>query len=723
MENVTRPGIKDRIAGVVDTAKTYWKNPPEGKYVSYKEVAFLSGAGFGTHWLTLLASGISLSATNYIVGPSIGLEPMHLQIMLNVANIIGIPIGIFRSWYYDNHHLKGGKFLPFIQKSALPIFLLSTLFVWLPYERMDYITKAVAVEIMYLAMSIALSFYNESYTYFQQIITPDSQERSSVMSISQVIYSLAPTITNALLPALAGMTWGRDNIWTYRVIYPCFTVIGLIMSLIFFRKVKERLVLPRTKPEPVRMLDAIREVAKNKYYWMIQAAAWIVFLESGYGVILTWSFNYGFDGKYAGAPEGVASLVIGNAALWSMLACPFATKAMGKRNLLILMNSINVFVIIGFYFTYKNIWLICILTYFNTFINTFWNIIQHNISADMRDYHQWKTGVRVDGLFGPLGMIGTVIGLFTGMFYPFVYESMGLKSDYSVLYDDAIRNNLFEALIICSAVGAVLNLLPFMFYNLTENKHKGYVEVLKIRAMFINHSIGKLEDSELCETMQIIRRAKELHGKDKLPLDKNAIKAARKLPKGSEEEKNFRYAEIKKAKQEYNRIKETNLAIERSEVILDDLNKFNTQAGLIRIAEAEKTVAMGELHLYENAAEEMAKAKSLPKSTKEEKEIRDDAISLARLKKQSARLIAKYGIDNIHLPDESVKEEIQSRETPSFAESLKVRKELNAYAKAVSIYERATKPYTESQLLLRQAEHYTHFEELIKRAEALEEQA
>ena len=217
MENTARPGLKGKAKSAFETAKKYWRQPAEGNYVSYKEIAFLSGAGFGVHWLTVLASSIGLSATNYIVGPSIGLEPMHLQIMLNVANIIGIPIGIFRSWYYDNHNLKGGKFLPFIQKSALPIFLLSTLFVWLPYERMDYITKAVVVEVMYLAISIAMSFYTESYNYFQQIITPDSQERSNVMSISQIVYSLAPTITNAALPALAGMTWGRDNIWTYRV--------------------------------------------------------------------------------------------------------------------------------------------------------------------------------------------------------------------------------------------------------------------------------------------------------------------------------------------------------------------------------------------------------------------------------------------------------------------------------------------------------------------------
>lgn len=719
MEKTSKPALKDKVRGAVNTAKTYWQKPAEGKYVSYKEVAFLSGAGFGVHWLTLLASSIGLSATNYIVGPSIGLEPVHLQIMLNVANIIGIPIGIFRSWYYDNHNLKGGKFLPFIQKSALPIFLLSTLFVWLPYEHMNYITKAVVVEVMYLAISIAMSFYTESYNYFQQIITPDSQERSNVMSISQIVYSMAPTITNAALPALAGMTWGRDNIWTYRVIYPCFTIIGLVMSLVFFRKVKERLILPKVKPEPVRMLDAIREVAKNKYYWMIQAAAWIVFLESGYGVILTWSFNYGFDGKYVGAPEGIASLVIGNAALWSMMACPFAIKKFGKRNLLIIINGFNVIAIVALYFAYRNIWLICIITYLNTFISTFWNIIQHNISADMRDYHQWKTGVRVDGLFGPLGMIGTVIGLFTGMFYPYIYESLGLKSDYTVLYDDAIRSNIFEALIFWSAIGAVLNLLPFFFYNLTENKHKGYVEVLKVRAMFINNSVGKLEDDELIDAMKIIHTARELNGKDKISVDKSKIKAARKMPKKTEEEKFLRAGAVAKAKAEYNEANERNLAVERAGIVVQELEKFSTRSGVVRVAQAEKTLAEGKLCYYENADAEMAKARSLPKSTEQEKEIRADAIRLAKSKKQANRLIDKYGRDNIVLPTESEKEEIQSREAPSFAESLRQRRELNAWAKAVSVYERATKPYTEAELLLKQAKDYTCLEELEARAAAL----
>ena len=164
--------------------------------------------------------------------------------------------------------------------------------------------------------------------------------------------------------------------------------------------------------------------------------------------------------------------------------------------------------------------LVVVIFYINAFINTFGNVYLPGIQADMRDYHQWKTGVRVDGLFGPLGMIGTVIGFFTGMVYPAVYEKMGLLEDYNVLYDDNIRNNLFEVLILLSALGAFLNLIPFCFYDLTENKHKAYVGVLKIRAMFENYSLGVLEDEELKDVMAIILQAKELFGKEKLPLDK-----------------------------------------------------------------------------------------------------------------------------------------------------------------------------------------------------------
>jgi len=118
------------------------------------------------------------------------------------------------------------------------------------------------------------------------------------------------------------------------------------------------------------------------------------------------------------------------------------------------------------------------------------------------------------------------------------------------------------------------------------------------------------------------------------------------------------------------------------------------------------------MYYYENIKEELKNAKKLPKKTRYEKEVRSELIKSVKIKKEAAKLIRKYGAENIILPDVSVKEEIQNRESKGFADSMKLRKELQAYAKAVSIYERATKPYTDAKKVREQADNYKYYKEL-----------
>ena len=81
------------------------------------------------------------------------------------------------------------------------------------------------------------------------------------------------------MPTVAGLTYGLNDIRSYRTIYPAFTILGLIISVVFYSRVKERIVLPKRKIESVRIIDSLREISKNKYFWIINGAEWIVFLE------------------------------------------------------------------------------------------------------------------------------------------------------------------------------------------------------------------------------------------------------------------------------------------------------------------------------------------------------------------------------------------------------------------------------------------------------------
>ena len=700
-----------KINDLLNPIKKHWHTPAEGNYVPYKEITTIGAAGFGINWAATLANAVGLSATNFLVGASIGLQPVHLQIMLILANLVSLPVGVFRGWFFDKHKLPGGKFIPILLRTPVPIVVLSTIFVWLPFERWDYWTKAVVVWLAFVAFHSLLGFYNESFTFYRQIVTPNAQERANVSSISQILYSLAPSITSLVIPTIAGLTWGMDNIWTYRVIYPGFTVVGLVVLFIFTPKLKERLIVAKRPVEYVSLADSLREVAKNKYFWIINLGTWVGFLEGSSAILINWTFNYA-DGGAHKVYMGLATTLISNAALWSMMLAPFAIKLLGKRNLLIVHNAVNIVLYAILLFVYENVVLMCIVVYINTFINTFANVYIPNINADMRDYHQWKTGVRVDGLFTPLTLIGTVLGFFTGLVVPAIYEKMGLKEDYTVLYNDEMRNNLFNVLIICSIAGAVMNLIPFLFYDLTEQKHRGYVNVLKIRAMFEDYANDDLDNDQLVDAMKIIESAKaNLTIK---AVDKTELREARKI-----EDKAQRKAAVKKARSEIKKIRKNNEFIQSLPIVKEELEKFNTERYKAKLVSARETVALGEIYLYSDLKAEKDTAKALPKNTAEEKLIRADAINLVREKKRSAKLLKKHGKNNLTLPDDAVKQEIQSREITSSKERAQAKKDLKAYTKGVSVYRRITKPYADARNLIIQAENYTHLDEIENLYESL----
>ncbi len=658
--------LSKMIGGLIAEVKKHWNEPQKGNYVPYKEIKDIGLAGFGVHWTSTLASTIGLDASNFLVGACIGLKPMDLYWMLLICNIIGIPLSFFKSWYYDNHNMKGGKFIPFLFKTAFPIVFLSTIFVWLPFEKFGYLTKAVVTWIFFFILQFLNGIYGEAFGYWQQIITPNAQERAKVMSITQIIYSLAPTLSGFIIPTVAGLTFGLNDIRTYRTIYPFFSFFGLIINTIMFKRVKERLILPKKGLEYVRIVDALREVAKNKYFWILNSAGWIGFLEGAYGVILSWSFVYAFEGKYA-AKLGLANTIIGNAALWSMALAPLVIKKLGKRNLLIAHNLLNVVVFIALYFSFENILAVCVIMFVNNFINVFGNIYFPSMNADIRDYHQWKTGVRVDGLFGPLGVIGTVIGFFTGMVLPKIYEIKGLsEGDYDVLYDDAVRNGLFKTLIICSIIGSILNVIPYLFYDLTETKHKGYVNVLKVRAMFEDYGNNELDNEELIEVMDIITEAR------------NSTRTSDDI-----------------------------------KIVLDELDKFNTERYKKKLESSREIYELCAGYEYSigEAKLKLKEARALSKKTKEEREIRSDRIAQMRGILVAARLIEKHGLN---VPDEAVENEIKNREVSTMNETLKQKQDYKAYLKAVSIYRRATAPYNEAKRLIVQAENYTQLSALEK---------
>lgn len=201
---------------------------------------------------------------------------------------------------------------------------------------------------------------------------------------------------------------------------------------------------------------------------------------------------------------GVLSTVLGSASGIAMVLSPWVLKVLGNKRMLIIHNVLNIVFITLMTFTFKVPLLLFIFIYLNSFVSAFTIVYEVVMHSEVKDYQQYLSGKRMDFMFGAAGLIGTPIGMITGLVIPSVYEYYGLTTNYDILYNPEIRNSLFLILCILSIVGATLNLIPFCFYNLTREKHNNIINVLKFRAAFDDYENNCLTDEQCNEIVTAV---------------------------------------------------------------------------------------------------------------------------------------------------------------------------------------------------------------------------
>lgn len=750
-----KSNLKEKVSTTWNNIVLHWKTPALGKYVSYKEIIAYGVGGMGVQFVIFFCSLIALSATSFLVGNTIGIKPMHLQYMAVASTIIGFGITIGRSYIIDSARFKSGKFRPWLAITGIPTVIISVVFVWLPYETMSYMQKVIAVFLCYNLLQCFYPFFQQAYTDLANVISPNSHERTDIVSVSSIIYSMAPTLTGLFVPMLSTLTGGLNSITTYRIIHPLVAVIGLLLSYVAYAGTRERIIVAESHVTQFKFSDAFRAVAKNKYFWITSLAGWLGFLEGAVGVIIGWTFIYAYPDRMG--LYGVATTLIGNASLWAMLLCPIAIRVIGKRNLLIWCNVTNVLLIGLLYPLYNNIPALIILYYLNGFVNAFSIVYSPGINADMRDYQQYFTGERIDGMFGAVGIIGSFIGMFTGMVLPTIYQMLGLEDNYDVLEVASFREDMFDVLIIAAVIGAALNFVPYLFYDLTETKQRGIVKVLKIRAMFEDYGNGILRDESIVEAIDIIDEANLLYKDrtlmttrddikkaERLPartpeekefkkkeiarlraaykefntqnrgIKKDRVSAAKAMPKGTDEEKAARRAAIKAAKKENRELNKLNADISVCDFIIDEMNKYDTLRIKKQVERSIELDGAGYAGIFNYSKADMAEAKALPKSTHEEREIRSDAITRARALKNAKKAMVKfYGTpDNIVEPSEDAFKAAEALPDDTFAHQLEKKKTVKKLVNEKSKYIRSVKPLLDARRQLTEKDNYAHLDDI-----------
>lgn len=781
----------DKIKSTLSDAKVYWKRPMPGRYMPFKEIFAYSFGGIGMYFMIYCVQQLTLSTTNVIIGNAIGIAPNLMYILYIISLVVSFPATAIRAAIIDNSRSKKGKYRPYMLSMALPTCLLVIGMVWMPYEKIEsQLVKGVIVLAFNIGFQFFYMFFYDSYENLIMVLSPDTTERSDVLGIKSVVYSLAPSIATAVLPLVAKVATNNDlyDMKLYRILYPPFAIIGVICSVYIFANTQEKIVQARTHVVHIKFMDAIRAVAKNKLFWVISLAGWVGFLEGTYGNMLGWAYNYHNNPSDGGISPGlytVITMVVANANLWGMIAAPFAIRKWGKKNVLIVTNIVNAAFLMLLYPIVQAqpkemIVYIAIVLFFNYLMTSFGVILTPAVNADIRDYQQYITGERIDGMFAAVGLIGTIITAATSGIVPAVYESLGIndavvyeraseivlysegrietveeavQSVYNVLYIPEIFKDVFVVVVILSIVGAVLNFIPYFFYDMTEVRQRAIVKVLQLRAMFEDFGNGVLNDKDIVSTIDMIEHSKKMYN---APLqDLKALKAAKKHATTKEEKK--------AAKQAYKAAVIHNEDVEISKIVMEELNKFQTPAWQFKLEEAQKLKAAGLAGLtadsLEHLHEVLVAARAMPKTTKVEKEERSAAITSAKNRIYSKKTIEEKHNNAVEEFDVTVFEVLFAREDENLAArtaleadiaaAKQARKEFKAAGDSAkaneqekviadckakiavlkkekakndadikkatdenSEYSRLAKPYLDAKNLVAQAENYQHYDEI-----------
>ena len=762
----------DKIRKFVSDARVYWNHPMPGRYMPFKEITAYSVGGIGMYFLIYCIQQLTLSTTNLIIGNAIGIEPNFMYLLYAVSIIISFPATAIRANIIDNARSKQGKYRPYMLYMAFPTAAIVIGMVMVPYEKIEsQIIKGIIVLLFNIGIQFFYMFFYEAYENLIMVLSPDTQERADVLTIKSVVYSLAPSIATAVLPLVASLVTEDGSITdmnVYRVLYPPFAVIGIICSVYIYANTQEKIVQAKTHVIRIKFWDALKAVAKNKLFWVISLAGWVGFLETTYGQMINWCYEYHSKGDISAGAFSFLGLFVGNASLWGMLAAPFAIRKWGKKKVVIVTNILNAIFLSLLYPVVRSepenmIWAIAVVLFMNYLMTSFGVILTPAMNADMRDYQQYITGERIDGMFSTVGLIGTVVTLATSSVVPSVYQSMGIndtvlkermseiveitgktaadmsQSPYNVLYLPDIFKEVFTVIVILSVVGAVMNVIPYFFYDMTEIRQRGIIKVLRVRALFEDYGNHVLRDRDIVETIDMIEESAQFENAQ--PKDLKKMKAAIKSAPTKQARKDAR--KLYKGAAEYND------TIEISKIVMEEMRKFDTEEWKFKLKEAQQLAAAGLDGLtadsYEKLQSILEKAKAMPKETKLQKEERSSAIESAKNRIYSKKIIEKKHGGHIEAFDTSVFESLfekedanleartgleeqikQAKKSKNAAEvqNLKAqrerlkkeKKEIDAEIKKAtddnSYYNKLAKPYIDAVKLVKQAENYRHYEDI-----------
>ena len=494
---------KSLIKKIPDYARFFirhWNSPPEGKYLSFREWAIYCLGGTGAVGASVIPQYIGLTAGMYVAA-ALHINVDHIVYVGLITSLVTIFTSPLVSYCIDNTNSKYGKFRPYLIWLPIPLVLCYFVLGQVLPMISNYTLMLTVYTILYNMINFLNRIYSLAFSSISQVISPDINERTNIMSIGTFFTSLGPTLVTMIYPALAnylyseGQITGVNTIGAIKWLVPIMAIAFFALGLLSAFGNKERMVLPKEFKQRQKFSEGVRKTLQNKYFWIVNTSAVLGNFKMIGSTFSTWIILYMiFPALIAQGKENAANLmqtivitIIGDACVPGMLFAPWIIKKFGKKKIIIFTTLASTLFTVPMIFFTANPILLLVMIYLITLFNGIQVVTGPAVNAQIYDYQQYKTGDRLEGFLSQFGaMITTACGMGFSFVAPAVYKHFGYIDDTAVLYTGDTLQNIISWMCIIGVVSGILAVIPYFFYDLSEERHSQIMDVLKIRANYQN---------------------------------------------------------------------------------------------------------------------------------------------------------------------------------------------------------------------------------------------
>lgn len=418
----------------------------------------------------LMSTYLLLFYTDYF-----GIAAASVGILFLVARIFDAVTDLIMGIIVDNTNSKWGKFRPFIL--IAPIFIAITTVLVFIIPDFTYMGKLVWAYSTYILWGLAFTSRDIPFWALSAVITQDTQERNTVVTLSRTIAMVGIISVNVVtLPLVNKFSAISPNLG-WPVVAAIYGTLCVVFSALTFFNVKEKVV---ARKEHKQTIKAVFEQLKVNTPLLtllgFMLISEIVLTLKNIFPIYYLSYNYNSPGLIPVFMGVYAIMIIVGAGI-----SPFTAKRIGKKKTLKFAIVFSAIMSIGIFITgYKSILILFVFIIPMGIADGVAEVIRNSMLADTVEYGQWKTGLRSEGMIFSTNIFKTkVAAAIGGAFGAFTLSSIGYVPN--IVQTAKSLNGIHYAFTIVPGLLVFLSLIPLSKYTLTEEKYNEIVEKIKIR--------------------------------------------------------------------------------------------------------------------------------------------------------------------------------------------------------------------------------------------------